>query len=150
MNLAYGEAVKGYHKGNLPVGAALVRGDQLVSAAHNLKNERQDPTLHAEIRCIAAAGVLDDYIGTTLYTTLSPCIMCSGALIFFGISSVVIGDVENFVGDLSFLQSRGIDVRIHAHPESIDLMRKFLAAHPELAARLAAGHDAGVVTESAG
>ena len=133
LDAAFAEAQKSYDEGGLPIGAVLVdSGGQVIGRGHNQRVQKGSPILHGEMDCLENAGRRASYRDTTLYTTLSPCMMCSGTIIQFGIPLVVIADVENFAGDVPFLQSRGVEVAVVPHAPSMTLMRRFLAEKPEL------------------
>lgn len=133
LDAAFAEAQKSYDEGGLPIGAVLVdSGGQVIGRGHNQRVQKGSPILHGEMDCLENAGRRASYRDTTLYTTLSPCMMCSGTIIQFGIPRVVIADVENFAGDVPFLQSRGVEVAVVPHAPSMTLMRRFLAEKPEL------------------
>jgi creatinine deaminase len=133
LDAAFAEAQKSYDEGGLPIGAVLVdSGGQVIGRGHNRRVQLGSPILHGEMDCLQNAGRRASYRDTTLYTTLSPCMMCSGTIIQFGIPRVVIADVENFEGDVPFLKSRGVEVAVVPHAPSMDLMRRFLAEKPEL------------------
>jgi creatinine deaminase len=110
MALALGQARIGLEAGGVPVGAVLAAHGQLVAAGHNERVQRGDPVAHGEIACLRNAGRRSSYADTTLYTTLSPCQMCSGAILLFQIPRVVVGEAQTFEGDLDFLTSRGVEI----------------------------------------
>lgn len=118
--------------GGVPIAAALARGRELVAVGHNERVQRGDPIAHGEIACLRNAGRQRDYTDTTLYTTLSPCPMCSGAILLFKIPRVVVGEARTFPGDLDFLRSRGVEVVLLDDPECGALMRRFQQEHPEI------------------
>lgn len=127
MALALAEAEKGMADGGLPIGAVLVRDGQVVASGHNQRVQQGDPIAHGEMDCLRKAGRQRSYRDTVLYTTLSPCMMCSGTILQFGIPRVVIGEAENFEGDIPFLQGRGVDVTLMNDDACKDAMRRFLA-----------------------
>ncbi|MCR9218887.1 MAG: nucleoside deaminase [Alphaproteobacteria bacterium] len=130
---AYAQAKKSYDEGGLPIGAVLVASTgQVLGRGHNQRVQRGSPILHGEMDCLQNAGRRASYRDAVLYTTLSPCMMCSGTIVQFGIPRVVIADVENFEGDVPFLESRGVTVEIVPHAPSIALMRRFIAEKPDL------------------
>src|SRR6202020_2724379 len=110
MALALGQARVGLEAGGVPVGAVLAAQGQLVAAGHNERVQRGDPVPPGEIACLRNAGRRPSYADTTLYTTLSPCQMCSGAILLFQIPRVVVGEADTFAGDLDFLRGRGVGV----------------------------------------
>src|SRR5580700_1000706 len=125
MALALGQARVSLAAGGVPVGAVLSAGGEVIAAGHNERVQRGDPVAHGEISCLRNAGRRASYAGTTLYTTLSPCQMCSGAILLFQIPRVVVGEAETFAGDLGFLEDRGVDVVLLNDPDCVAVMREF-------------------------
>ncbi len=132
MHAAFQEALISYNEGGLPIGAVMVENGAIISAGHNRRVQDGDPTAHGEMDCLRRAGRRARYDGVTLYTTLSPCMMCSGTVLQFGIKRVVIGENRNFPGNIELLRSHGVDVMLLDDPECIALMRRFIAERPEL------------------
>jgi cytosine/creatinine deaminase len=132
MQLALAEARAGLEAGGVPVGAALASGGQVVALGRNERVQRGDPVAHGEIACLRNAGRRPSYRDTTLYTTLSPCPMCSGAILLFQIPRVVVGEAESFAGDLAFLTGRGADVVLLDDPDCVAVMREFQRRYPEV------------------
>ena len=132
IELAYEEAKKSYDEGGLPIGSALARGDTLIASGHNQRVQQGDPIAHGEMDCLRKAGRQRTYRDTTLYTSLSPCMMCSGTIVQFKIPRVVINDVENFGDNEDFLRANGVEVIEAAHDKSMALMAKFIAEKPSL------------------
>ena len=132
IELAYEEAKKSYDEGGLPIGAALARGDALIASGHNQRVQLGDPIAHGEMDCLRKAGRQRTYRDTTLYTSLSPCMMCSGTIVQFKIPRVVVNDIENFGGNEDFLRANGVEVIEAAHEASMALMAKFIAEKPSL------------------
>ncbi len=132
MKLAFLEAKEGYEEGGVPVGAVMVKNGKVIGKGHNKRVQNGDPTAHGEMDCFRNAGRMPNYKGATLYTTLSPCMMCSGTIIQFGINRVVIGENKNFQGNPKFLQDRGVEVILQNDSECIDLMGKFIKEKPAL------------------
>ena len=132
IELAYEEAKKSYDAGGLPIGSALARGDALIASGHNQRVQQGDPIAHGEMDCLRKAGRQRTYRDTTLYTSLSPCMMCSGTIVQFKIPRVVINDIENFGGNEDFLHANGVEVIEAAHEASMALMAKFIAEKPTL------------------
>jgi cytosine deaminase len=132
LRLAYEEALTGFNEGGCPIGSALAEGGTLIAQGRNRRVQEGDPIAHGEMDCLRKAGRRASYRNTTLYTTLSPCMMCSGTIIQFGIPRVVIGDVTNFAGDPQFLRDRGVEVVIAEDPDCLALMARFIAEKPEL------------------
>ena len=132
MALAVAEARKGLAAGGIPIGSVLTRGGQLVGAGHNQRVQQLDPILHGEMDALRNAGRQRTYKDTVIYTTLSPCMMCSGTIVQFGIPRVVIGENKTFGGNEQFLRSRGIDVVVLNDPDCIAMMEHFIATQPQL------------------
>jgi cytosine/creatinine deaminase len=132
MALALREARDGLEAGGVPVGAVLASGGQVLAAGHNERVQRGDPVAHGEIACLRNAGRRPSYAGMTLYTTLSPCQMCSGAILLFRIPRVVVGEVETFEGDLDFLATRGVEVVLLDDEDCKAAMREFQQRYPEV------------------
>jgi creatinine deaminase len=132
MLAAYQQALKSYNEGGLPIGAVMVENGVIISAGHNRRVQDGDPTAHGEMDCLRKAGRRTRYAGVTLYATLSPCMMCSGTVLQFGIRRVVIGEDRNFPGNIELLRSHGVEVLLLDDPERIALMQRFIAERPEL------------------
>jgi cytosine deaminase len=132
MALALGQARESLEAGGVPVGAVLASGGQLIAAGHNERVQRGDPVAHGEIACLRNAGRRPDYKGTTLYTTLSPCQMCSGAILLFQIPRVVVGEAQTFEGDLGFLAGRGVEIVLLDDEDCKAVMREFQRRYPEV------------------
>jgi creatinine deaminase len=132
MELALGQARISLASGGVPVGAVLAAGGQLIAAGHNERVQRGDPVAHGEIACLRNAGRRPSYRDTTLYTTLSPCQMCSGAILLFQIPRVVVGEAETFEGDLGFLVEHGVEVVLLEDPECVAVMQEFQRRYPEV------------------
>jgi len=128
------EAKKGLSEGGIPIGSVLVIDDMIVGRGHNQRVQKGSPVLHAEMDCLENAGRLraSEYRRATLYSTLSPCDMCSGTVLLYGIPSVVIGENRTFCGPEDYLRARGVDILVADDPECLLLMEEFIAAHPEL------------------
>ncbi len=118
--------------GGVPVGAVLAAGAQVISTGHNERVQRKDPIAHGEIACLRNAGRRPSYRGTTLYTTLSPCQMCSGAILLFQIPRVVVGEARTFQGDLGFLAERGVDIVLLDDDRCVALMHEFQTRYPQV------------------
>ncbi|RFC64449.1 nucleoside deaminase [Fulvimarina endophytica] len=127
MGIALREAEAGLADGGLPIGAALVRDGELVASGCNQRVQAGDPIAHGEMDCLRKAGRQKTYRDTVLYTTLSPCMMCSGTIVQFGIPKVVVGEAENFDGNIDFLRERGVEVVLLDDEGCKDVMRRFLA-----------------------
>jgi len=132
MQIALVEARESFARGSVPVGSVMVRYGKVIASGRNRGEEMNDPTSHGETECIRNCGFLDNYGAVTLYTTVSPCMMCTGAILFLGIPRVVIGDREVYPGDVDFLLERGLEVVLLDDPESTELMRRFTTEHPEI------------------
>jgi cytosine deaminase len=132
MKRAWEEAEKGYQEGGVPVGAVMVEAGQVVAAGRNRRVQDGDPIAHGEMDCLRRAGRRPHYKGVTLYTTLSPCMMCTGTILQFEIPRVVVGEDQNFAGNLAFLAERGVQVALLSDPACIALMERFIQERPEL------------------
>jgi cytosine/creatinine deaminase len=132
MALALSQARTSLDAGGVPVGAVLAAGREVIAAGHNERVQRGDPVAHGEISCLRNAGRRPSYAGTTLYTTLSPCQMCTGAILLFQIPRVVVGEARTFAGDLDFLRSRGVSVVLLDDPACAAVMEEFQARYPEV------------------
>lgn len=132
MRAAYDQAVKSYEEGGLPIGAAMVENGVVIAVGHNRRVQDGDPIAHGEMDCLRKAGRRRDYAGITLYTTLSPCMMCAGTIVQFGIKTVVIGEARNFPGNVEFLRQSGVDVAVLNDPDCEALMARFIRERPEL------------------
>ena len=132
LRIAYEEAKGGYDEGGCPIGSVLARGDVLVSQGRNQRVQKGDPIAHGEMDALRKAGRQKTYKDTTLYTSLSPCMMCTGTIIQFGIPRVVIGENTTFGGNEDFLRSKGVEVIVADDPDCIALMTRFIEEKPEL------------------
>jgi len=134
MDAAYEEAALGLAEGGVPIGSVLVLDSKIVGRGHNRRVQKGSPTLHAEIDALENAGRLAaaDYARSVLYTTLSPCPMCSGAVLLYKIPRVVIGENVNFMGEEELLKSRGVAVEVLQDARCVEIMAAFVKARPEL------------------
>ncbi|MFQ5506103.1 MAG: nucleoside deaminase [Planctomycetota bacterium] len=134
MQEALREANQGLAEGGIPIGAVLVLDGSIAGRGHNQRVQRGSPILHAEMDCLENAGRLlaADYARATLYTTLSPCDMCSGAALLYRIPRIVIGENRTFQGAEDYLRSRGVELRILHDPDCVRLMEDFIRSRPEL------------------
>jgi len=132
MTLALDEARTGYDEGGVPVGAVMVENGEVIGRGHNRRVQDGNPVSHGETDCMKNAGRRPDYSNVTMYTTLSPCMMCAGTIIQFGIGRVVVGEDENFPGNIEFLKSRGVDVTLLDDQDCKALMSKFIDERPDL------------------
>ncbi|MTH98517.1 nucleoside deaminase [Roseibium sp. RKSG952] len=132
LRIAYEEAKAGFDEGGCPIGSVLARAGQVVAQGRNQRVQKGDPIAHGEMDALRKAGRQKSYRDTVLYTSLSPCMMCAGTIVQFGIPRVVIGDTVNFGGNEEFLRQRGVEVILSEDPDCIALMRRFIEEKPEL------------------
>ncbi|KAF8914856.1 cytidine deaminase-like protein [Mucidula mucida] len=135
MELAIQQARTGYTQGGIPIGAAMLDQDgTIVATGFNRRVQQNDPIKHGEIDCLSLAGCLpaSAYAKCTMYTTLSPCPMCAGACVLFGIRRVIIGENKTFLGAESFLKERGVEVINLDLDEPRKMMLDFIESHPDL------------------
>jgi cytosine/creatinine deaminase len=134
MAAALEEAREGLEEGGIPIGSVLVHQGRIIGRGHNRRVQRGSAVLHGEMDALENAGRLPAriYRESVLYTTLSPCAMCSGAVLLYGIPRVIVGENETYLGEEELLRSRDVTVEVQQDPECIGLMRSFIAAHPEL------------------
>jgi len=134
LQAAVVEARLGLSEGGIPIGAVLVHGDTIIGSGHNRRVQDGSVVLHGEMAALENAGRRPGsvYRDCVMYTTLSPCPMCCGAILLYGIARVVVGENRTFQGDEDLLRSRGVNVEVLQDPECIRLMTTFIAAHPDL------------------
>ncbi len=134
LQAAIDEAKQGLDEGGIPIGSVLVIDGKIVGRGHNRRVQQGSAILHAEMDCLENAGRLTarDYQRAVLYSTLSPCDMCSGTALLYGIPRVVIGENRTFQGPEDYVRSRGVKLEIVDDPTCVQLMRDFIAAKPEL------------------
>src|SRR5687767_15527473 len=134
LEAAVAEARSGLSEGGIPIGSVLVIDGQIVGRGHNRRVQKGSATLHAEMDCLENAGRLRaaDYRRATLYSTLSPCDMCSGASLLYGIPRIVVGENRTFQGPEAYLRARGVALEVVDDAECVQMMREFIAARPEL------------------
>ena len=134
MAAALEEARPGLAEGGIPIGSVLVLDGKIVGRGHNRRGQKGSATLHAEMDCLENAGRLKarDYQRAVLYSTLSPCDMCSGTVLLYKIPKVIIGENKTFQGPEDYVRSRGVELVILNLEECISLMEAFIAARPEL------------------
>jgi len=134
MKEALREAELGRDEGGIPIGSVLVLDGEIIGRGHNRRVQRGSPILHAEMDCLENAGRLTarEYRRATLYSTLSPCDMCSGAALLYEIPRIVIGENASFQGPEDYVRSRGVELTILDDPQCKRLMAEFMTAHPEL------------------
>ncbi|MBU5638965.1 nucleoside deaminase [Geomonas sp. Red69] len=134
MLAAIEEARQGLGEGGIPIGSVLVHDGKILGRGHNRRVQKGSAILHGEMDALENAGRLPAsvYRESVLYTTLSPCPMCSGAILLYGIPRVVIGENQTFMGEEKLLHSRGVQIEVLQSEECIDLMRRFIAEKPQL------------------
>lgn len=134
MKEAIEEAKKGLAEGGIPIGSVLVIDDKVVGRGHNKRVQKGSAVLHAEMDCLENAGRLSasEYKRSTLYSTLSPCDMCSGAVLLYGIPKVIIGENRNFQGPEEYVKSRGVEVIVLNDDECTTIMGDFIKQKPNL------------------
>ena len=134
LQAALEEARKGLAEGGIPIGSVLVIDGEIVGRGHNQRIQKGSSILHAEMDCFENAGRIKaaDYQRATLYSTLSPCDMCSGTALLYGIPKIVIGENETFQGPENYVRSRGVEVQVVDNQECRQLMQEFIKAKPEL------------------
>jgi cytosine deaminase len=134
LQAALEEAKQGLAEGGIPIGSVLVLDGRIIGRGHNRRVQKGSAILHAEMDCLENAGRLTarDYRHATLYSTLSPCDMCSGTALLYKIPRIVIGENQTFQGPEDYLRSRGVELVVVNDPECIRLMREFIQALPQL------------------
>lgn len=132
MKEAAAEALKGLSEGGIPIGSILVREGKIIGRGHNQRVQKGSAILHGEMDCLMNAGRQKSYRDTVIYSTLSPCMMCSGTIVQFKIPRVVVGEAVNFPGAPEFLRSHGIKVEILNQHDLIAMMGGFIRSSPEL------------------
>lgn len=134
LKAAIEEAQKGYNEGGIPIGSVLVHNGQIIGRGHNKRVQNGSPILHGEMDALENAGrqPAKVYQESVLYTTLSPCPMCSGTILLYGIPKVVVGENKTFMGEEELLRSRGVEVTVVENHECYDLMQKFIQEKPQL------------------
>ncbi|MEE8496228.1 MAG: nucleoside deaminase [Xanthomonadales bacterium] len=134
MLAAIEQARLGQAEGGIPIGSVLVYQDEIIGRGHNRRIQRGSAILHGEMDALENAGrqPASVYRECTIYTTLSPCSMCSGAILLYGIPAVVIGENQTFKGEVELLESRAVNISVLQHPECIRLMTEFIAKNPGL------------------
>lgn len=133
MDEAIRQAEKSWYEGGIPIGSVLVNtSGEIVSRGHNERVQTEDPTAHAEVVCFRNAGRRRDWKELTLVSTLSPCIMCSGTALLFGVKRVIVGENKNFLGAEDFMCSNGIQVTVLQDPRCITLMQRLRNEKPDL------------------
>jgi cytosine deaminase len=134
LQAAIAEARKGLAEGGIPIGSVLVHHNEIIGRGHNRRVQSGSAILHGEMDALENAGRLSAsiYRHSTIFTTLSPCAMCSGAIVLYGIPCVVVGENRTFTGEEDWLRSRGVEVLVLQDPECIALMTDFINARPAL------------------
>ena len=134
LRAAIDEAKKGLASGGIPIGSVLVCDGKIIGRGHNQRVQHGSVIHHGEMNALENAGRQKGsvYKNCTIYTTLSPCPMCSGAILLYGIPKVIVGENVTFMGDEEHLRSKGIDVQVLQDPECIQMMRDFIAKNPKL------------------
>lgn len=134
MQAAIAEAKLGLKEGGIPIGSVIVKGGNIVGRGHNRRVQHNSAIHHGEMNALEAVGRKPAafYTDTVLYTTLSPCSMCTGAILLYKIPRVIIGENQTFCGEEDLLKSRGVSVEVRDDPDCIKLMADFIRARPEL------------------
>ncbi len=134
LDAAIAEARSGLEAGGIPIGSVLVLDGRIVGRGHNQRVQKGSAVLHAEMDCLENAGRLSaaDYARSTLYSTLSPCDMCSGAILLYKIPRVVVGENRTFRGPEEHLRTRGVALEVVDNTECVQLMADFISSNPEL------------------
>jgi cytosine deaminase len=134
MAAAIAEAEAGWREGGIPIGSVLVSGGRILGRGHNRRVQRGSVVLHGEMDALENAGrhPAAVYRESVLYTTLSPCPMCTGAVLLYGIPTVIVGENQTFLGDEALLRARGVTVTVLQDPDCIRMMTTFIREHPEL------------------
>lgn len=134
MQEAIKEAQQGLAEGGIPIGSVIVHNNKIIGRGHNRRVQNGSPILHGEMDAFEDAGrqSAQTYKESIMYTTLSPCAMCTGAIILYGIPKVVIGENHTFMGEEALLQSKGISVEVLQNQQCIDLMQGFIDSKPQL------------------
>lgn len=134
MEAAIAEAIAGRDEGGIPIGSALEIDSEIVGRGHNRRVQRGSVILHGEMDALENAGRLSasDYQRSVIYTTLSPCVMCTGAVLLYGIPRVVVGENRTFMGAEEHLRAAGVEVEVIDDLRCVELMTEFIAANPRL------------------
>jgi cytosine deaminase len=134
LQAAISEAAAGLAEGGIPIGSVLVRQGIILGRGHNRRVQQGNPILHGEMDALQNAGRLPAHIyrECTLYTTLSPCPMCSGAILLYGIPRVIIGENQTFMGEEELLKSRGVEIEVVQSEACLALMRRFIQEQPKI------------------
>ena len=134
LKAAFDEAQKGLQEGGIPIGSVIVHKGKIISRGHNRRVQRGSTILHGEMDAFENAGrqPASVYRECTLYTTLSPCPMCSGAIVLYGIPKVIVGENTTFLGEEDLLRSRGVEIEVLQEKACIQMMQAFIMERPEL------------------
>ena len=134
LQAAIEEAKKGINEGGIPIGSVIVHDGEIIGSGHNRRVQEGSVIKHGEMDALENAGrkTAKIYRESVLYTTLSPCSMCSGAILLYGIPKIIVGENVSFLGEEDWLRSRGVDVEVVSNEECVQLMADFMAAKPEL------------------
>lgn len=133
MKRAYEQALKSYNEGGCPIGAVIIDEDgNILGEGHNHLVQEGNPIIHGEMDAMRKAGRMKSRRNVTMYTTLSPCMMCTGTILQFKIPHVVVGDTVNSAGNVDFLRERGVEVTVMDDPDCVALCKKFREEKPEL------------------
>jgi creatinine deaminase len=134
MDAAIAEAQLGRAEGGIPIGAVLVHNGRIIGRGHNRRMQQGSAILHGEMDALERAGrqPASVYANAIMYTTLSPCAMCSGAILLYGIRHVIIGENQTFRGEEELLASRGVSLEVRQDAECVRMMSEFIRTHPEL------------------
>ena len=130
--VAIDEAKLGLEEGGIPIGSVLVRSGSIIGRGHNRRVQHGDPMAHAEIECLRDAGRVGNYSDTVLYSTLMPCHLCAGAVVQFGIKTVIVGESVTFGGAVDFMLDNGVSVKDMKDAECIAMMERYIKEHPEI------------------
>ena len=134
MRAAIDEAEQGLAEGGIPIGSVIVHRGEIIGRGHNRRVQQGSAVLHGEMDALERTGrrPASVYRQCAIYTTLSPCAMCSGAILLYGIPHVVVGEHETFMGEEDLLRSRGVKVEVLNDARCVAMMKQFIAAHPKL------------------
>jgi cytosine/creatinine deaminase len=134
MKEALKEAEIGLAEGGIPIGSVIVYNSKIIGRGHNRRVQKESAILHGEMDALENAGRIPSciYKKCILYTTLSPCVMCAGAILLYGIPTVIIGENKNFKGEEEFLRSKGVNVEVIQDKQCIDMMENFIKNNPRL------------------
>src|SRR3954467_14538185 len=134
LQTAIDEALLGLAEGGIPIGSVLVIDGKIIARGHNRRVQNSSAIHHAEMNCLENAGRLDaaSYKRSMIYSTLSPCDMCAGAILLYGIPRVIVGENLNFKGPEEYLRARGVELTVLQNPACFEMMRKFIAECPTL------------------